>query len=135
MHGAQRKSLPRCKLVEHQGAYEHDRPCVGDCAGAEWPDNRFLSILAPPNVIVGVVGDQADRSIHLGHDGVAGVDAEPTLDAAWLKAVADVDAGGTHGDALVAVDAIAGGKAGRPGADRLLERHSRLAAIITVSDV
>ena len=72
------------------------------------PVNRRLSLLPPLDVDVGIVGDQPRRPADLRHDGVAGIDAEPALDAAEIGAVADVDAGRTDRDALVAVDAIAG---------------------------
>ena len=63
------------------------------------------------DVDVGVVGDQPRRPADLGHHGVAGVDAQPALDAAEIGAVADVDAGRADMHALQAVDAVAGRQA------------------------
>src|SRR5208282_213801 len=69
------------------------------------------------------------------HHGVAGVDAEAALDAAKLRAFANIDAGGADGDTLHAVDAIAGGFAVRARAGRVLQRLARLAAVNPVCDV
>ncbi len=73
--------------------------------------------------------------MHLLHDGVAGVDAQAALNAAKLRALADIDACRTDCDALAAIDAIAGRRARRARGRRLFERHARLAAIITIGDV
>jgi hypothetical protein len=55
----------------------------------------------------GDVVDEAARLADLGHDVVAGVDAERAGDAFQLLAVADVDAHRADVDAGVAVDAVA----------------------------
>ena len=47
----------------------------------------------------------------LAHDGVAGIDAQAALDAAELNSVANIDPGGADIDALMAIDAVAGGLA------------------------
>ena len=70
-----------------------------------------------------------------GHHRIAGVDAEAALDAAELRALADVDSSGTDGDALVAVDAVAGGLPMRMRLGGVLHRHARLAAIEAIGDV
>ena len=87
------------------------------------------------NIDVVVVADQAGRPADLLHHGVAGIDAEAALDAAELGAIADIDAGRTDGDALIAVDAVAGLLAERAQIVRLLDRGARLAAVIFVGDV
>ena len=91
--------------------------------------------LAALDVEVGVVGDQSRRTADLRHHGVAGVDAQPALDAAEVRAVADVDAGRADVDALVAVDAVARGLALRPQHGVALHRAARLAAVVAVGDV
>ena len=87
------------------------------------------------DIEVGVVGDQPRGPADLGHDGVAGVDAQPALDAAELRAVADVDAGRADVHALQAVDAVAGGQALAPQRRAFLHRAARLAAIVAIGDV
>src|SRR6266542_1495272 len=51
--------------------------------------------------------NQPARAVDLLHHGVAGVDAGGAVDAFHLRAISDVDASRTHGDALAAVNAIA----------------------------
>ena len=73
--------------------------------------------------------------MHLEHDGVAGVDAEAALDAAELRALANVDAGRAGRDALMAVDAVAGRLARRLRLGGFLQGHPRFAAVAAVADV
>ena len=76
-------------------------------------------------LIAGAVpGNQEGWAVDLGHDVVAGVDAQPAADAAELQAIADVDPGRADDDALLAVDAVA---PPRP-AGTLLVRPARLPA-------
>src|SRR5208282_2204731 len=51
-------------------------------------------------------GDQPFRSMRHLHHVIAGIDAQAATDAFKLDAVADVDPGGTGGDAGAAVDAV-----------------------------
>ena len=104
MHGA-----AGCERVEHDAARDGDQRSVEDRARAEEPVDIRLAFLAPLAVLVGVIGDQPRRAVDLGHHRIAGVDAEAALDAAELRALADVDAGRADVDALHAVDAVAGG--------------------------
>ena len=81
-------------------------------------------------ILVGVVGDEPDRPADLRHHGVAGVDAQAALDAVHLQPVTDVDAGRAGGDALAAVDAVAGGRPLARRAALLLAEAARLAAVV-----
>ena len=71
----------------------------------------------------------------LRHDGVAGVDAQPALDAAEIGAAADIDAGRADMHALQAIDAIAGRLAARTQLLGFLRRAARLAAVVAIGDV
>ena len=93
--------------------------------GADDAVDRRLAGLAALDVDVVVVADQPLRPADLGHDVVAGVDAEPALDAFELRAVADVDAGRADRDALIAIDAVADLLAVRAQLRRLLQRGAR----------
>ena len=70
---------------------------------------RRTACLFRRGVILGAIVDQAARTPHLRHHLVAGIDAQRTGDAADLRPLTNVDAGGADGDALVAIDAIAKG--------------------------
>src|SRR5581483_10085925 len=87
------------------------------------------------DVEVGIIGDQPCRPPDLAHHRIAGVDAEAALDAAQTRAVADVDSGRADGNALVAVDAVAGRLSPEARRGGLLDRHARLAVIEAVADV
>src|ERR1051326_3873296 len=63
--------------------------------------------VAPLYAVGGRVTNEAAGPAEPVHHGVAGVDAGGAMDAFHLGAVADVDAGGAHGDALAAADAVA----------------------------
>ena len=108
---------------------------VGDGARPHDAIDRRLAVLAPVDVDVVVVTDQAGFPADLRHHGVAGVDAEAALDAVELGSVADVDAGRAHGDALIAIDAVADRFAERAQLVRLLQRRARFTAIVFVGDV
>ena len=74
----------------------------------EWlEDFRFCPAMPSLDIDVVVVSYQAGRPTDLLHDGVAGIDAEPALNAAELGAIANVDASRANRHALVAVDAVA----------------------------
>ena len=81
-----------------------------------------------------VIGDQAARAPDLVHDLVASIDAERTLDALHLQAVADVDAHGTDHDARLAVDAIAACRPVDETVWPLACRAARLAAFWPIAD-
>src|SRR6185312_13057488 len=66
---------------------------------------------------------------------VAGVDAEAALDAVELRAVADIDSGRTNGDALIAIDAVAGDFSERAQFVRLLQGGALFTAVVFVGDV
>ena len=87
------------------------------------------------DVDVGVVGDQPGGAAELFHDVVAGVDAQPALDAAEIGAAADIDAGRADMHALQAIDAVAGRLAVRAQLLGLLDRAARLAAVVAIGDV
>src|SRR5262245_12442017 len=70
------------------------------------------------------------RPLDLGHDLVAGIDAESALDALKLRAVADVDSGGADSHALIAIDAVA---TSFPGLSHLV-RPARLPAPAAISN-
>ena len=95
----------------------------------------MLAALAPLAVLVRVIGDEPRRPLDLGHHRVAGVDAQAALDAAELRALADVDPRRADRDALHAIDAVAGRLAVRVGLRRVFHRHARLAAIEAIGDV
>ena len=99
---------------------------VDECAWAEYSHGPAVAR------IFGCVADQPFRICHLVHDDVARVDAGGARNAAHLKSVANVDAGGTDLHAGEAVDAVA--KAGRAAFDGLATTAARLAACFVVAD-
>src|SRR5262245_23483182 len=121
--------------VQHDGAYDRDDGRVERRAQPHDLIDRGLALLAALNVDIGVVRDQARRPADLGHDRVAGVDAEPALDASEVGPVADVDTGGADVDALIAIDAVAGPLAARAQSRALLDRAARLAPVVAIGDV
>ena len=123
------------QLVDHQRADDGDDDDVEDGARAHQPVDRRLAARAALDVLVGVVGDEPGRPVDLGHHRVAGVDAQAALDAAELRALADVDAGRADRDALMAVDAVAGRLAGGVRPRGVLDRQARLAAVAAIGDV
>src|SRR6185295_4339002 len=104
-------------------------------AQAHEPVDRGLILLSEMDIDVGIIGDQFCRPPGLGHDGVAGVDAEPALDAAEIGSVADVDTGRANVNALQAVDTVAGREPALAQNVGLLQRGARLTAIVSISDV
>src|SRR5450631_4097736 len=96
---------------------------------------RKISGLPAVDIDVVVVPDQAGFPADLLHHGIAGIDAEAALDAVELRAVADIDPGRADGNALIAIDAVAGGFAGCPQLVRLLQRRALFAAVVFVGDV
>jgi len=123
------------QLVEHQRADYSDDDDVENGARAHQLVDRLLAARAALDVFIGVVGDQPGRPVNLGHHRVAGVDAQAALDAAQLRALADVDADRTDRDALHAVDAVARRLACGARARGVLDRQARLAAVAAVGDV
>src|SRR5262249_44952702 len=121
--------------VQHQRAGDGDDGRVDDRARPHDAVDRRLAGATALEIDLGVVADEPRRSPDLAHDAVAGVDAQPALDAAELRAFADVDAGRAYRDALVAVDAVACGKALGAKLFRLLERIAWLAAVPPIGDV
>src|SRR3954454_21610310 len=121
--------------IDHDATDRRDDRAVGDGASPDDAVDRRLAFLAALDVDVVVVADQPLRPADLGHHVVAGVDAEPALDAFELRSIADVDAGRTHGDALITVDAVADLLAERAQLGRLLDRGTLLAAIVTIGHV
>src|ERR1700722_16995937 len=97
-------------------------------------DFRFPGLPAV-NIDIVVISDQAGFPADLLHYRIAGVDAEAALDAAELCAIAYIYACRTYGDALIAIDAIAGGFAERPQFVRLLQRRALFPAVVFVGDV
>src|SRR5690606_27861472 len=85
---------------------------------------------ALPQADLACVPDEPRRLADACHHAVAGVDAGRARDALELDAVADVDAHRAHGDALVAVDAVAA--VGTVGAAH--QPAARLAAVPVVRD-
>ena len=94
-----------------------------------------LALLAPLDVDVGVIGDQPRRPADLRHHRVAGIDAQPTLNAAEIGTAADIDAGRADMHALQAIDAIAGRLAVFMQRRSLLQRRARLTAVVTIGNV
>src|SRR4029078_13188112 len=121
--------------IDHDAADRGDDRAVDHGAGPDDAGDRRLAFLAALYVYVVVVADQPLRPADLGHDVVAGVDAEPALDAFELRPVADVDAGRADRDALIAVDAVADLLAERAQLGRLLHRGALLAAVVAIGDV
>lgn len=125
----------RRQRPHHDRADDRNDRRVDDRAGTHQPPDLGFAFLPAMDVDVGVVADQAARPADPVHDAVAGVDAQPALDAFELQPVPDVDAGRADRDALEAVDAVAGRFVGGAGALGLLDRHARLAAVVAVGDV
>src|SRR5262249_52498080 len=98
-------------------------------AGTNEPD-RYSFASHRRQIALGVVGNQPARPLDLGHDLVAGIDAESALDALELRAVADVDSRGAYSHALIAIDAVA---TPFPGLSRLV-RPARPPAPAAISD-
>src|SRR5207302_4796594 len=98
------------------------------------PEHVGLADRAALDVDLGVIGDQPRRPANFRHHGIAGVDAQAALDAAEARAVANVDPGRAHGDALVAVYAIADALAAVPRRYRFFQRHALLASVATIGD-
>src|SRR5262249_47780143 len=94
-----------------------------------------LSLLSALDVDVVVIGDQPRRTADLGHDGVAGVDAQAALDAIHLRAVADVDPSWADRNALITIDAVADGLALGAQFLRLFQRGAFLTAVVAIGDV
>ncbi len=129
-------SLSRGRQREdHDAAGDRDHGGVDQRAHAHHLDEGLLALEPRLDVEVGVVGDQAPGAAELAHHSVAGVDAEPALDAAEIGAVPDVDAGRADMDALQALDAIAGRLALGAQLLGLFRRAARLAAVVAVGDV
>ena len=126
---------PRQQGVQHDRADRGDQGGVDDGARPHDAVDRRLAGLTALDVDVVVVADQAGFPADLRHHGIAGIDAEAALDAVELRAVTDIDAGRTHRDALIAIDAVAGDSAERPQFVRLLQRGARFAAVVFVGDV
>src|SRR5690606_10096481 len=126
---------PRRELPEHGTANDDDQRRIDGRPRPQRPIDRRETSHPPLDVDFGVIGNQPLGAIDLRHDGVAGIDAEPALDAIELGAVANVDADRADGDALMAIDAVAGRRALRLQLEALLDRNARLAAIIAVGDV
>ena len=97
--------------------------------------DRSLARNPPRQIDLAVIGNQPRRPADLLHDGVAGIDAQPALDAFELRAVADIDAGRADIHALPAIDAIAGGKTFEPKLFALLDGGARLAAVVAIGDI
>ena len=116
-------------------ADERDQPGIDQGARPDEAIGVLLAFEPALDVDVVVVGDQPGRAADLDHDIVAGVDAQAAHDAFELRAVADVDAGRAHGDALVTIDAVAGRQALVAQLLGLLHRGARLAAVIAIGDV
>src|SRR6185369_11081144 len=91
--------------------------------------------LAALDAVQAGIANQPAPLAHFVHDAVAGVDAGGAMDAFHLRAIADVDAGGADGDALAALDAIAG-PAGLPLFEGLTiaQRPALFAAFKVVRD-
>ncbi len=94
--------------VDHHAAGERDHRGVEHGARAQQLEEGLLALHAALDVDIGVVGDQPGGAAELRHHIVAGVDAQPALDAAEAGAVANIDAGRADMHALQAIDAVAG---------------------------
>src|SRR5262249_23816211 len=92
---------------EHDRAHDGDDRRIEQRARAHDPHEWPLAGLPAFDVELSVVSNQAGRATDLRHHGVAGVDAQATLDAAEIGAATDVDPGRAGVDALVAIDAVA----------------------------
>ena len=127
--------MARRQLKQHQRADDDHQRRVKNRARPHEAIDRGLAARAALDVLVGVVADQPDRAMDFGHHRVARVDTEAALDAAELRAVADVDPGRADRDALMAVDAVAGRQMRRVGPIGVFQRHPRFAAIAPVGHV
>src|SRR6266576_3047279 len=100
--------------IQHERANAGDHGGVDDGARPDEAENFRLAGLPAVNIDIVVVSDQAGFPADLLHHGIAGIDAQAALDAAELSAIADIDSSRTDGDALIAIDAVAGGFARCP---------------------
>src|SRR6266700_6265808 len=121
--------------VEHDRADDGDDGAVDDRARTDDTVDLRLAFAAPLDVDVVVVPDQALRPADFLHHGVAGIDAEPALDAFELRTVADIDAGRADRDALITIDAIADLLALRAQFRGLFHREAGLTPIVLIIDV
>src|SRR6185436_19791281 len=126
---------PRRQRVQHQAAYKDDDRGIKRRARTYDLVNRTLVVLTQMDVDIGVIGDQPRWPSGLGHDGVAGIDTEPALNAAEVWPVADVDAGWADVNALQAVDAIAGRQSATAQHVGFFQRGPRFSAVVAVGDV
>ena len=74
--------------------------------GVDFQSGGHLQLLTLVDAVVRRVTNQSFGTTDLGHDHVAGVDAGGAVHAFHLGPVADVNAGGTDGNAQVAIDAV-----------------------------
>src|SRR5216684_3069340 len=125
----------RQQRIQHDRANAGDHGAVDDGARPDDTEDFRLAGLPAVNIDVVVVPDQAGFPADLLHDGIAGIDAQAALDAVELRAVTDIDPGRADGNALIAIDAVAGGFAGCPQLVRLLQRRALFAAVVFVGDV
>src|ERR1700694_616743 len=126
---------PRQQGIEHKGADACDRGAIDDGARPDDAiDFRFPG-LATLNIDVVVIADQPGFPADFPHHGIAGIDTQTALDAAELRAIADIDPGWTDGNALIAIDAVADGFAKGPQIVRLLQRGAFFTPVVFVGDV
>ena len=102
---------PRQQGIEHKGADACDHGAIDDSTRPDDAiDFRFPG-LATLNIDVVVVADQPGFPADFLHHGIAGINAQTTLDTAELRAIADIYSCRTDGNTLVAIDAVADGLA------------------------
>src|SRR6476620_5390599 len=135
MNDADALALAGCQGVGHHYGDDRDDARIEHRAHTHDMVEFRLTLLPPFDVEIGVVGDEPRRTVDLGHDRIAGIDAEPALDTAQVRPVPNIDPGGTDVDALIAIDAVAGRHALRPQRCALLHRTARLTAIVAVGHV